>query len=157
MRKFQDLNSGVGQFFIGDEKNQGYFSKLGKYLVLPYKDKFDENDYKRIVEEIRKSKTKVVWIGLGQRKQIIAADELKKRLPDRIYVTVGAAFDFLSGNKKQAPKWLRNMGGEWLFRWLSEPKRLTKRYLGIMGFLVKITVGRIGQVRGWGRSRRDKD
>ena len=71
----------------------------------------------------------------------MVADDLKKRLPDKVYVTVGAAFDFLSGNKKQAPKWLRNMGGEWLFRLLCEPIRLGKRYLKIIGFLVNRIVG----------------
>ena len=70
----------------------------------------------------------------------MVADDLKKRLPDKVYVTVGAAFDFLSGNKKQAPKWLRNMGGEWLFRLLCEPIRLGKRYLKIIEFLVNRTV-----------------
>jgi N-acetylglucosaminyldiphosphoundecaprenol N-acetyl-beta-D-mannosaminyltransferase len=125
----------IKHLFIGDRNNKKYFKKYGDYLVLPYKDKFEESDYEMMVEEIKKSGAKVVWIGLGTEKQIIAADELRKRLPDRVYVTVGAAFDFLSGNKKQAPKWLRNAGGEWLFRLIMEPKRLGKRYLKMIFFL----------------------
>ena len=42
---------------------------------------------------------------------------------------VGASLDFLSGRKKRAPKWMQNMRMEWLFRLVSEPKRLWKRYL----------------------------
>ncbi len=42
---------------------------------------------------------------------------------------VGASLDFLSGRTKRAPKWMQNIRMEWLFRLLSEPKRLWKRYL----------------------------
>ena len=42
---------------------------------------------------------------------------------------VGAAFDFLAGAKKQAPRWMMNMGLEWAFRFATEPKRLAQRYI----------------------------
>ena len=45
-----------------------------------------------------------------------------------IMVGVGAAFDFIAGNKKTAPIWMQRIGLEWLYRLLSEPKRLWKRY-----------------------------
>lgn len=41
---------------------------------------------------------------------------------------VGAAFDFLSGAKHQAPGWMQHAGLEWLFRLLCEPRRLWRRY-----------------------------
>ena len=46
-----------------------------------------------------------------------------------VILPVGAAFDFIAGVRLQAPKWIGDMGFEWLFRLLSEPKRLWKRYL----------------------------
>ena len=159
LERFQKLDTKEKgkQFFIGDAKNEKYFRNFGDYLVLPYKDSFNDGDYKRIVGNIVKSRARVIWVGLGSKKQIIVASELKKRLPDRVYVTVGAAFDFLSGNKKQAPKWIRNIGGEWLYRLLMEPKRLTRRYLMVMGFLLKVLIGRIVREKGSGRCRRGKD
>jgi exopolysaccharide biosynthesis WecB/TagA/CpsF family protein len=42
---------------------------------------------------------------------------------------VGASLDFLGGRTKRAPKWVQSIRMEWLFRLLSEPKRLWKRYL----------------------------
>ncbi len=45
-----------------------------------------------------------------------------------VLVGVGAAFDFIAGTKPQAPKWVQRSGIEWLFRFLSEPRRLWKRY-----------------------------
>ncbi len=45
-----------------------------------------------------------------------------------LLIGVGAAFDFHAGTKRQAPVWMRRAGLEWLFRMLSEPRRLWKRY-----------------------------
>jgi len=42
---------------------------------------------------------------------------------------VGAAYDFIAGKKKHAPRWVQTIGMEWFFRLLSEPKRLWRRYL----------------------------
>jgi N-acetylglucosaminyldiphosphoundecaprenol N-acetyl-beta-D-mannosaminyltransferase len=70
----------------------------------------------------------VVWVGMGTPKQ----DELVHRMAvvgSHRYVAIGAAFDFIAGTKKQAPTWMREHGLEWLFRLVSEPKRLWKRYL----------------------------
>jgi len=143
----------IKQVFIGDEKNKRYFEKFGMYIDLPHKDEFVESDYLRMIKVIKKSQARLVWIGLGARKQIVVADELSKRLPDRVLVTVGAAFDFISGNKKQAPKWLRKSGGEWLFRLIYEPKRLAGRYGEIVLFVISkmlksIVLNRFGHKTG---------
>ena len=45
------------------------------------------------------------------------------------YVAVGAAFDFVAGTKKRAPEWMQGNGLEWLYRLVSEPRRLWRRYL----------------------------
>jgi N-acetylglucosaminyldiphosphoundecaprenol N-acetyl-beta-D-mannosaminyltransferase len=50
-------------------------------------------------------------------------------LEGAVLVGVGAAFDFHGGRKRQAPTWMQRAGLEWLFRMLSEPRRLGRRYL----------------------------
>jgi N-acetylglucosaminyldiphosphoundecaprenol N-acetyl-beta-D-mannosaminyltransferase len=139
MKKILELKTKIlkKQLFIGDKKNEKFFSKIGKYLVLPYKEKFEDKDYQKIIKDIKRYDSKLVWIGLGAKKQVIVSGELYKRLNNRVYLCVGAAFDFLSGNKRQCPRWLRNAGGEWLFRWINEPRRLTKRYFKIIWFLIE--------------------
>ena len=70
----------------------------------------------------------VVWIGLGTPKQ----DEFVHRFADRIglpTVAVGAAFDFLAGSVAQAPSLVQNLGLEWAYRLLREPRRLWRRYV----------------------------
>lgn len=49
---------------------------------------------------------------------------------DAVMLGVGAAFDFLAGAKPQAPRWMQRRGLEWLFRLMTEPRRLWRRYLG---------------------------
>lgn len=49
-----------------------------------------------------------------------------------VMIGVGAAFDFLSETKRQAPRWMQRSGLEWLFRLCSEPGRLWRRYLYIV-------------------------
>jgi N-acetylglucosaminyldiphosphoundecaprenol N-acetyl-beta-D-mannosaminyltransferase len=51
------------------------------------------------------------------------------RLDAQVLIGVGAAFDFLAGLKKQAPRWMQRSGLEWLFRLSTEPRRLWRRYL----------------------------
>lgn len=80
------------------------------------------------VEQIAASGANVVWVGLGTPKQDWFVDEVTARL-DVVAVPVGAAFDFIAGNKAEAPQWLRGSGLEWLFRLGAEPGRLWRRYL----------------------------
>jgi N-acetylglucosaminyldiphosphoundecaprenol N-acetyl-beta-D-mannosaminyltransferase len=71
----------------------------------------------------------VVWVGLGVPKQELWMARMRPRLQAPVLVGVGAAFDFLSGRKRQAPAWMQARGLEWLFRLSQEPLRLLPRYL----------------------------
>jgi N-acetylglucosaminyldiphosphoundecaprenol N-acetyl-beta-D-mannosaminyltransferase len=81
-----------------------------------------------LVARIVASGANVVWIGLGTPKQDHFVDRFRDRLPVPL-VAVGAAFDFIAGDKKSAPRWMQDRGLEWLYRLASEPRRLWKRYL----------------------------
>jgi exopolysaccharide biosynthesis WecB/TagA/CpsF family protein len=118
------------------KKNYRGVNIVGKYSPSFCKE-FDKNEINKIVKMINESRANIIWLGVGGEKQIILAGELKKRLKSGVILTVGAAFDFLSGIKKQCPKIIRNFGGEWMFRWIFEPKRLTRRYLKIIKFYIK--------------------
>ena len=64
-----------------------------------------------------------------------------------VMVGVGAAFDFLTGRKPQAPSWIQRMGMEWLFRLSTEPGRLWPRYSQYPLFVLLA----IAQLAGWRR------
>ena len=71
----------------------------------------------------------MLFVGLGAPKQEKWMAKHCPQLDIPVTIGVGAAFDFISGEKRQAPYWLQNAGLEWLFRLASEPQRLWKRYL----------------------------
>lgn len=85
----------------------------------------DEN----IVRRINGSGADIVWVGLSTPKQErwMAAHRAALNVP--VLIGCGAAFDFHAGLKQQAPRWIQRSGFEWMFRLLSEPRRLGPRYL----------------------------
>lgn len=70
-----------------------------------------------------------IWVGLGAPKQELWIQKARSLEPDCLFFGIGAAIDFLAGSKPRAPLWMQRMGLEWLFRLLTEPKRLWKRYM----------------------------
>jgi N-acetylglucosaminyldiphosphoundecaprenol N-acetyl-beta-D-mannosaminyltransferase len=87
----------------------------------------DEDE--EMVDLINHAAPDVLWVGLGAPKQERWMHEHRSRLHVPVVVGVGAAFDMLSGRRKQAPRWMRERGLEWFFRLLQEPRRLWRRYL----------------------------
>lgn len=69
------------------------------------------------------------WIGLSTPKQERCAAEFAQLLDAKIFLAVGAAFDFHAGKVSQAPRWMQRAGLEWFYRLCTEPKRLWRRYL----------------------------
>jgi N-acetylglucosaminyldiphosphoundecaprenol N-acetyl-beta-D-mannosaminyltransferase len=70
-----------------------------------------------------------VWVGLGMPKQEKWMASHVGRIAATALIGVGAAFDFHAGTKPRAPAWMQRSGLEWLFRLVSEPRRLAHRYL----------------------------
>lgn len=100
---------------------------VGSYSP-PFRPLTEEED-RAVVDMVNGLEPDVVWVGLGAPKQEIWMHEHRYRLRAPLMVGVGAAFDFLSGVKSQAPSLLRENGFEWLWRLMSEPQRLWRRYL----------------------------
>lgn len=82
-----------------------------------------------VIEAINRASPDILWIGLGSPKQDLWMEVHRPLLEVPVMIGVGAAFDFLSGVKPQAPRWMQKSGLEWAFRLASEPRRLWKRYL----------------------------
>jgi N-acetylglucosaminyldiphosphoundecaprenol N-acetyl-beta-D-mannosaminyltransferase len=79
--------------------------------------------------QLEDSKADILWCGLSTPKQERFMAAYSHRLPVRLMVGVGAAFDLLSGNLSEAPDWMKRVGLQWLYRLYKEPRRLWRRYL----------------------------
>jgi exopolysaccharide biosynthesis WecB/TagA/CpsF family protein len=81
-----------------------------------------------IINSVRASGARVVFVGLGCPRQEVFAYENVEALSCPV-LAVGAAFDFHAGTLRQAPRWMQNAGLEWLYRLGREPRRLWSRYI----------------------------
>ncbi len=93
----------------------------------PFRDLSPMED-EAMVRRIEASGAGIVLVGLGCPKQDVFAFAHRERI-HAVQVCVGAAFDFHAGAKRMAPAWMQRWGLEWLFRLLTEPRRLWRRYL----------------------------
>jgi len=97
-----------------------------------------------MVDAVNAARPDYIWVGLGAPKQEYWMSAFRERLHAPVMVGVGAAFDFISGAKPQAPALLRATGMEWLFRLLSEPTRLWPRYRRVIpGFLYRLALQKL--------------
>lgn len=89
----------------------------------------DQKEMEKIINSLRDSNANILFVGLGSPKQdfFIADNMSEYKIP--VSLSVGIAIDFIAGNTKRAPKWMRNCGLEWFHRMLQDPRRLMKRYL----------------------------
>jgi N-acetylglucosaminyldiphosphoundecaprenol N-acetyl-beta-D-mannosaminyltransferase len=88
-----------------------------------------EEEDAQIIEMINSASPDILFIGLGAPKQEKWMADYCQKIKVPVTIGVGAAFDFLSGEKKQAPVWMQARGLEWLFRLVNEPSRLWARYI----------------------------
>ena len=78
--------------------------------------------------QIAAARPDIIWVGLSTPKQERFMSEYLPKLDTTLMFGVGAAFDFLAGRVRQAPRWIQRSGFEWLYRLWQEPRRLWKRY-----------------------------
>jgi len=81
-----------------------------------------------IINMINSANPDILFVGLGAPKQEKWMANFCPYINVPVTLGVGAAFDFLSGERKQAPVWMQVRGLEWLFRLVNEPDRLWARY-----------------------------
>ena len=129
-------NEGYKHFLTGGK--EGVADKLGQHCSSKFKNnnivgthcppfrKISDQEIMKIAKDINHSKADIVWIGISSPKQDIYAQRLSKYLNVHFIFTVGAAFDFFTGNVKQAPKYIQRIGLEWLYRISREPTTLEK-------------------------------
>lgn len=80
-------------------------------------------------DEIRRVQPDLVLFAFGNPKQEYAMWRYQEKYFPAVGLGVGASIDFLAGAVERSPKWMSEMGLEWLFRLSQEPSRLWRRYL----------------------------
>jgi len=82
----------------------------------------------RLIDAIADSGARMCFLALGAPRQEIFAARARARLPWVGFASVGAGLDFLAGTQARAPRWVRRLAMEWLWRAASAPRRMVPRY-----------------------------
>lgn len=132
------LKKGYSHYFYGSSEHT--LAELRKALertypglqiagmyAPPFRPMTEEED-REAVERINAAKPDFIWVALGAPKQEIWMYEHKNKV-NGLMIGVGAAFDFMAGTVKRAPRWMQKLCMEWVFRIMQDPGRMLPRYL----------------------------
>jgi N-acetylglucosaminyldiphosphoundecaprenol N-acetyl-beta-D-mannosaminyltransferase len=115
---------------------------------------FDATEEEAVIAAIRRSGADVLLVAMGVPAQDLWLRRHLKATGARVGIGVGGLFDFYGGRIPRAPLWLREIGGEWVYRLIQEPRRMWRRYLiGNFTFLWRVCRERIEAAPAAGRER----
>lgn len=98
---------------------------------------FDINNCEDIICNLEEKKPYAVFVAMGCPRQELFITKYMDGLPCKIFMGVGGSFDVIAGNVNRAPKWMLNLGLEWLYRVAKEPWRI-KRLSSIPKFIILV-------------------
>jgi N-acetylglucosaminyldiphosphoundecaprenol N-acetyl-beta-D-mannosaminyltransferase len=134
-------------FFFGDYDS--VLKKLQKKLV----DEYDyecgsyrgyDFDSEEVIKEINNYRPEILFIGIGVERQEQWILNNYRRLNVRIIITVGGWFRYLSGEKKRAAYWIRSLNLEWLYKLITENRRIWRRYFsGVPLFAYRVVTNKL--------------
>ena len=101
-----------------------------KFTCVPgFFDLSNSLENRSILRVIAEKSPDILLVGMGMPRQEKWVLENLSKLPDCVIITVGGIIGYLGGDRPTAPRWLGGLGAEWLFRLVTEPRRLWRRYL----------------------------
>jgi N-acetylglucosaminyldiphosphoundecaprenol N-acetyl-beta-D-mannosaminyltransferase len=134
-------------FFLGANEEvvknvvSHYSVKYSKKIIAGFRNGyFDNNDEKAIINQIIKSKANLLFVAMTSPKKEIFLNKYKNELKNiNLIMGVGGSFDVIAGTIRRAPKYMQELGLEWFYRFVQEPKRMWRRYLiGNLKFVILI-------------------
>lgn len=127
------------------QKLRGEYPRIQMdFYSPPFKNEFTQEDNDEILRRIWLSSPHVVFVGMTAPKQEKWVFENHEQIDVQYIASIGAVFDFYSGNIKRSGKFWQILGLEWLPRLIQEPKRLWKRtFVSLPIFLFDVFLKRI--------------
>lgn len=90
---------------------------------------WSETVNRRMVKAINDAMPDVLWVGMTAPKQEKWVEANRGQLNVPVIGSIGAVFDFYAGTYSRAPKWVCDIGMEWAYRFILEPRRMWRRNL----------------------------
>lgn len=141
------LQDGVSVYLIGaepgvPEKASAYIARhFPKSMVLGFHHGYmTHQHWEQVAADIDVKKPDIILVGMGFPKQEYFIQFLSHRIRYGIAIGVGGVLDVLAGHVEWAPKWVRDLKCEWLFRALKQPKRM-RQWGKLLLFVKKVWFG----------------
>ncbi len=96
----------------------------------------DPLEVERCLSFIREHPSQLIFYAVGAPRQELLASMVKSHERDGIGLCIGASIAFATGTVKRAPRWMQNARLEWLHRLCTEPRRLGRRYLHDLFYII---------------------
>lgn len=101
----------------------------GLQIVSTYSGYFDKSQEQELIENIRRDKPQILWVGMGNPIQELWVEKHKNDLQVPVVLTCGGMMEIVAGVLKRPPLWITDNGMEWAYRLVNQPRRTWKRYL----------------------------
>lgn len=108
-----------------------YEKQHSKNLIAGYRNGyFNKDEEDQIAQDIANSGANLLFVAISSPKKENFLYQHRSKLAKLNFIMgVGGSFDVIAGKTKRAPLWMQNIGLEWFYRFIQEPKRMWKRYL----------------------------
>ncbi|WP_367890157.1 WecB/TagA/CpsF family glycosyltransferase [Rhodobacter calidifons] len=126
--------------------------KVVACLAPPYGFDPESSAADDLIDRVAASGARICLLALGAPKQEMLAARGLARQPGLGFLSIGAGLDFIAGHQTRAPVWVRRIAMEWLWRMLSNPRRLARRYLDCALVLPSLTIAAL-RARGEGQGQ----
>ncbi len=146
VEKFAQNNKSVALIGAKPEVVQAAASNLKAEFpglnIVYSKDGYFDND-EEVISKIIEASPDLVLVALGSPKQEFFINSLKTHLPNSTMIGLGGSFDVWAGAVERAPKFYQNLGIEWLYRTVKEPKRFKRIFPTLPLFVLKVCKERV--------------
>lgn len=139
---------GFSIFFLGasktsSEKTITYAKKYEANVAGSY---IDDLNSKECIAAIKKAKPDLILVAMNFPRQEKWISKNLEKLPSvKLAIGIGGAFDFIARTRKRAPRLLRKLGLEWLYRLIQEPKRIKRIFNAVIVFPIKVLLSNKSQ------------
>jgi len=107
-----------------------------KIRIVDGKIELSAEENNKLINKVNESGAEIIFVAFGQIKQEIWIEQFLPNLPKiKLAIGIGGALDYISGKVKRAPKFLRAVGLEWLWRLINEPKRIKRIFNATFKFI----------------------
>jgi N-acetylglucosaminyldiphosphoundecaprenol N-acetyl-beta-D-mannosaminyltransferase len=126
---FLGAKEGVAEKLSDELKRKFPALKIAGTYSPPFAERFSTDENEKMIAKINAVQPDVLWVSLTAPKQDYWIYEHFEKLNIKMAIGVGGAFEVTAGLIPRAPRWMQQLGFEWLFRLLREPRRMFYRYV----------------------------